>query len=714
MTIQNALTDWSVPYAHNKNKAASAAGQVAEAFPLSRHLQAFFATLSVEERSVFAIAALGATLTRLTQREALQVAVELPNAKVHAFGFKIGARTQFTELLQATTRELSRLREWNEPSSLRSEVGLQLASDGSLRVLFDAQALPKESVALFLQQLASFAEALWSRPNTAVLEVPLLSQEQRVELLQRWNATAQGIDEAVLPEQFARQAARTPDAVALAFEQVELTYRELEVRVAALASRLRAHGAGPEVLVGIHYERSLELVVAVLAIHRAGAAYVPLDPHFPRDRLAFMIEDTGMRVIVSDPRLRQELPSSSAALIEVDLHGGLQVATAESIPPAAAPSSLAYVLFTSGSTGKPKGVLVEHRNVANLLAAMDRVLEPSEPGVWLSVTSLNFDISVVELLWSLCRGFKVVLYREPARDGGVRANDESLGALVRRHQVTHLQCTPTMVSMFLADPEARAEISRLKEILLGGEAFSIALARQLRRYSNATLRNLYGPTETTVYSVGCVVDPDAELVPIGRPLLNTQVYILDPERQPVPVGVAGELFIGGRGVTRGYLNRPELNQERFVPDEFSGVHGAWLYRTGDLARYRADGTIDFLGRLDHQVKLRGYRLELGEIENVLAQHASVRDAAVIVREDVPGNQRLVGYVVTAHGTEPTAAELKAFLKTKLPAYMIPATIAFLSELPLTTSKKIDRMALLALEPPKPQRAAARPAAASAS
>jgi len=228
------------------------------------------------------------------------------------------------------------------------------------------------------------------------------------------------------------------------------------------------------------------------------------------------------------------------------------------------------------------------------------------------------------------------------------------------------------------------------------------------------LRNLYGPTETTVYSVGCVVDPDAELVPIGRPLLNTQVYILDPERQPVPVGVAGELFIGGRGVTRGYLNRPELNQERFVPDEFSGVHGAWLYRTGDLARYRADGTIDFLGRLDHQVKLRGYRLELGEIENVLAQHASVRDAAVIVREDVPGNQRLVGYVVTAHGTEPTAAELKAFLKTKLPAYMIPATIAFLSELPLTTSKKIDRMALLALEPPKPQRAAARPAAASAS
>lgn len=534
------------------------------------------------------------------------------------------------------------------------------------------------------------------------------STTERSRALQTGQANARPLHEQPLwPEAFRRQVERAPDAPALAFRDRELSYRELDRRALLLAQRLRAQGVKPEVRVGIYAERTLELVIAVLAVHKAGGAYVPIDAALPAERVQFLVADTAMRVLLTEPHLHARLSAAATAETSV-LY--LDPETSTGTPPPLddqlLPGHLAYVIFTSGSTGKPKGVQVEHRNVVNLFAAMDEVLGRNRPGVWLGVTSLSFDISVVELFWSLCRGFKVVLYREPARDGGQNQHDESFAQLARRHRITHLQCTPTMANMFLADPDARGEFTRLHELILAGEAYPITLARQLRKYTDATLRNIYGPTETTVYSVGQVVDPYADSVPIGYPLVNTQTYVLDPERRQVPHGEVGELYIGGHGVSRGYLNRPELTDERFVPDPFAQQPGARLYRTGDLVRVRQDGALDYVGRIDHQVKLRGYRLELGEIESVLTEHPALREAAVIVREDVPGNKRLVAYAVLETGDTVNAAALKSHLREKLPAYMVPTTVVFLPALPQTTSGKLDRQAL-----PAPEALRAQPSAA---
>ncbi|MET0285540.1 MAG: amino acid adenylation domain-containing protein [Polyangiales bacterium] len=492
-------------------------------------------------------------------------------------------------------------------------------------------------------------------------------------------------DQTLLPRAFSAQVERTPDAPALAFRDRTLSYRELDRRALSLAHRLRALGVGPEVRVGIYAERSLELVIAVLAIHKAGGAYVPIDASLPAERVQFLVDDTSMAVLLTEPQLHGKL---GALYTRVLYLGGEATDEQAPLDDQLEPHHLAYVIYTSGSTGTPKGVMVEHGNLLNLFAAMDDLLG-TQPGVWISVTSLSFDISVVELLWSLARGFKVVLYREPARDGN-NPLDVSFAALVQRHAVTHLQCTPTMASILLADPAARAELRALRELILAGEAYPISLARQLRTYTAATLRNIYGPTETTVYSVAHVVDPNASSVPIGHPLANTRLFILDPERQPVAAGAAGELYIAGAGVARGYLNRPELTEQRFL-----ALERARVYRTGDLVRLRSDGALEYLGRIDNQVKLRGYRLELGEIESVLAQHHAVREVVVLLREDIPGNKRLVAYVI-AHQPTP-ASELKSYLKGRLPSYMVPAAFAFLEAFPQTLGGKLDRKALPAPE-----------------
>jgi amino acid adenylation domain-containing protein len=362
------------------------------------------------------------------------------------------------------------------------------------------------------------------------------------------------------------------------------------------------------------------------------------------------------------------------------------------------PDNLSYLRYTSGSTGRPKGVMITHRNVVNLFAAMDRVIPCDPPGVWLAVTSLSFDISVVELHWTLACGFRVVLYADQAREqalaeGSESAEYHSIPAQIKQHNVTHFQCTPSMASTLLLDDEAHDAFRSLQMFTLAGEAFPVAMAAQLTQIVSGQVYNMYGPTETTVYSSTYRVNGEQITVPIGRPIANTQIYILDRSMQPVPVGMAGEVFIGGDGVGRGYLNRPELTAERFIQDPFSVKPGALLYRTGDLATFRADGNIEYQGRIDHQVKIRGYRIELGEIETLLVQHPDVREAVVLAREDIPGDRRLVAYVIPAQNKKLVSNELRDYVKQKLPEYMVPSHFVALDAFPLTPSRKTDRRAL---------------------
>jgi amino acid adenylation domain-containing protein len=406
-------------------------------------------------------------------------------------------------------------------------------------------------------------------------------------------------------------------------------------------------------------------------------------------------------VVVTTAALRGDLPLGDARAVCVDADAAAIGARADArFDGGAKPENLAYVIYTSGSTGTPKGVMLEHRNATNFFAGMDRVLGDGtgrvKPGVWLAVTSLSFDISVLELLWTLTRGFTVIIAAEDDKAG-------AFAATVAKHGVTHFQCTPSMAGLLVADDASRAALGRLEAMLVGGEALSPDLARALRGALRGTLLDVYGPTETTIWSTTWKVTSDA--ISIGRPLANQTLYVLDGRREPVPVGVAGELYIGGAGVARGYLRRPELTDERFVPNPFGPGR---LYRTGDLVRYRGggdvEGLVEYLGRLDHQVKIRGHRIELGEIEVALREVAGARDVVVVARPGPGGDQRLVAYIA---GAAPTAADLRRLLRERLPEPMIPSAFVVLERLPLTPNGKIDRKAL-----PEPQEVAS-PAGAGA-
>ncbi|WP_164021911.1 non-ribosomal peptide synthetase, partial [Pyxidicoccus trucidator] len=452
---------------------------------------------------------------------------------------------------------------------------------------------------------------------------------ERQQVLVEWNDTAAEFPaDTCIHHAFEQQVARTPDAPALGFEDSWLSYRELDARSNQLAHHLRSLGVGPEVRVGLAAERSLELVVGLFAILKAGGAYVPLDPSYPRERLEGMLEDARPAVLLAQPALLARLPEAPGASV---VHLALNDESLRGLPthpPTSLSTSdtLAYVLFTSGSTGRPKGVQVPHRTVSNFFSGMDSFVLRPEHRVWLAVTRLSFDISVLELLWTLARGFRVVLQPETL-------SPSWLPQAVRLHSVTHLQCTPSLARALLLDSDSADALRSLQQMLVGGEALSAELARELRLRVPSVL-NMYGPTETTVWS-SCFPVPahPSALIPLGRPISNTSLYVLDSHLLPLPLGVAGELFIGGAGVVRGYLSRPELTAERFLPDPFSSSPGARLYRTGDKARRLADGSLEFLGRLDFQVKVRGFRIELGEIETTLELHPLVRQAVVVARED---------------------------------------------------------------------------------
>ena len=932
-----------------------------------------------------------------------------------------------------------------------------------LKLAYDRDRLSEGAARRVTGHLHTILEAIAADPQRLVSEIPLLTVPERQQL-QEWNETStEYARHLCVHELFEEQAARTPEAMALVFEDERLTYAELNRRANRLAHHLRALGLGPDQLVGVCVDRSVELVVAILGVLKAGGAYVPLDPDYPTERIRFMIADSQVGVLLTQEHLVDTLPKTTARVIRLDTDWKhIAENPADNRPSGAEPAHLAYVIYTSGSTGQPKGVMIEHRNVVNFFTGMDARIEHAPGDVWLAVTSLSFDISVLELLWTLSRGLTVVLYagdefspnredspaitrpidfglfyfasdegehgsekyrlllegakfadthgfssvstperhfhafgglypnpavtgaalaaitdrvqirggsvvlplhhpirvaeewavvdnlsggrvgisaasgwqpndfvlapdnypdrrermfrdietiralwrgetvsfpnhdgdpvevrtlprpvqdelpiwvtiagspdtykragdvganvlthmlgqdladlkknlevyRQAWRDAGhpgtgqvtlmlhtfVGSDDEAvretvrepmknylrssvslvrnfatawtayrrgvagvpkqdddlnnlsaeqmedlldfaferyyrtsglfgtpesclemvqrvvdvgvdeiaclidfgvpadtvlehlehlaalqrrvhapkrsprrgLADLIREHSVTHLQCTPSMAAIMTTHRETGAELGRVRQLLVGGEALPGELASKLRGLTDASITNMYGPTETTIWSSTHVVEDGSGPVPIGRPIANTEFYILDRHGQPTPVGVAGELLIGGHGVARGYLKRPELTAERFIAHPFSSQSDVRLYRTGDLARYRPDGTVEFLGRIDHQVKLRGHRIELGEIEALLVGHDNIREAVVVAREDVPGDRRLVAYVVSDGASANNGVDLRAYLERQLPEFMIPAAFVFLPELPLTPNKKIDRKAL---------------------
>ena len=545
-------------------------------------------------------------------------------------------------------------------------------------------------------------EGIVAAPETEISRLPILTRTERQRILVEWNDTAMPYPkDKCIHELFEEQVARTPDALAVIFETEEVSYGELNARANRLANRLRALGVGPEVLVGLFVERSVEMVVGLLAILKAGGAYVPLDPEYPQERLAFMAEDADLKVLLCHGATWERVPKCAVRILDMDAEAaGIAGESSDNPVRLAGANNLAYVIYTSGSTGKPKGVMLEHGNVSNFLHTMSREPGFSESDVLLSVTTLSFDISVLEIFLPLLFGGQLVIAaRADAQDG------HALIELIGKHGVTLLQATPA--TWRLLETENWKNCSTLKA-LCGGEALPGDLADTLSRHVSA-LWNMYGPTETTVWSLVKRILP-GETVSIGYPIGNTQIYVVDSQNHPVPTGIAGELYIGGAGVARGYLNRPELTAERFIPDLFSHNPDARLYRTGDLCRWLPDGNvakgnaakgdiakgdIEYLGRIDTQVKLRGFRIELGEVESALLMHPDVREAVVDARGKGM-DKKLVAWVIASVGAKdfsPLRDNLRTHLRALLPDWMAPSVFMFVESLPLTPNGKIDRRSL---------------------
>ena len=515
--------------------------------------------------------------------------------------------------------------------------------------------------------------------------LPLLTIAERQQLLVEWNRTeAPYPRDRCLHQLFEEQVDRAPDAIAVVFEDKQLSYRQLNERANRLAHHLQRLGVGPDTLVALCMERSLEMVVGLLGILKAGGAYVPLDPSYPSERLAFMLRDSGALLLLTHQLLRDQLESGShnVKVLCLDADWGTIAKSATQNPKCGAtPENLAYVIYTSGSTGEPKGVEIRHRNLANVLCAMAR-----EPGVTpgdklLAVTTISFDIAALEIFLPLIAGAQVEVAPAPELPDGF-----ALRQRLERSGATVMQATPATWGMLI---EAGWSGDRELRALCGGEAIAPALADGLLMRSKEVW-NVYGPTEATIWSSFDRIRT-GQPITIGRPIANTQFYVVEKSGHSVPIGVPGELLIGGDGVARGYFRRRQLTAERFIANPFSREAGARLYKTGDLVRRLPSGAIEFLGRLDYQVKIRGFRIELGEIESVLAAHPAVREVVVLAREDTPGEKRLVAYFCGEEDVAATA--LRADLERALPEYMVPAAYVRLGALPLTPNGKLDRRAL---------------------
>ena len=574
-----------------------------------------------------------------------------------------------------------------------------------------------ETVDRLMERYAVLLRGAVERPDAPVADLPLLGPDESRRLRAVWSGAEVARPEgALLHRLVAAQAARAPGALAVVGEAETLTYADLQTRARRLARRLRRLGAGPDAVVGVCMERSPDLLTALLGVLESGAAWLPLDPEFPRERLAGMIADAAPRLILTDAAAAPRLPHVAGTPVH-RLDGDQTDADDDSAAPdpgddpgaappddAVHPDNLAYVLFTSGSTGRPKGVMIGHRGVCNRLHWMQETFGLTPTDRVLQKTPFSFDVSVWELFWPLIAGAAVVL----ARPGGHR-DPAYLAQLIDERRITVLHFVPSMLGAFLEEPEIETRCAGLRWVVCSGEALPPAARdRLLARLPNASLHNLYGPTEASIDATWWDCDRDAgqedgdrqddgRIVPIGRPIANMRACVLDARLHPVPPGVEGELYLGGAGLARGYAGRPDLTAERFVPDPFAAGPGERLYRTGDRARLRAGGALEFLGRRDGQVKLRGVRIELGEIESALRDHPAVRDAAVTVQAVAERDERLTAYIVPRDGA-PDPVALRAALKERLPDSMIPGQWVLLAALPLTPSGKLDRGALPAPSP----------------
>ncbi|HEX2201856.1 MAG TPA: amino acid adenylation domain-containing protein [Longimicrobium sp.] len=571
---------------------------------------------------------------------------------------------------------------WDRPEGLRAM--LEYNTD-----LFDAA-----TAARFADRLRTLLEGVVSNPDAPLSRLPVMRADEAARI-DGWNATERAYPGAeCIHETIARRAAATPDAVAVVFEGERVSYAELDRRANRLANHLRGLGVGPETRVGVCAERSVELVVALLGTLKAGGAYVPLDPGYPRDRLAYMLADSRPAVLLTQAHLADRIPPHGARTVRLDADGAAIAAESGAAPETGVGlDHLAYVIYTSGSTGRPKGAENAHRGIRNRLLWMQEAFGLGADDAVLQKTPFSFDVSVWEFFWPLMTGARLVIakpegHRDPAY----------LARLIGREGVTTTHFVPSMLQAFLEEPDLSA-CAPLRRVVCSGEALPAELAARFFSRIGAELHNLYGPTEAAVDVTWwpCGKDDERRTIPIGRPIANTRIHLLDARLNPVPIGVAGELYIGGAQVGRGYLGRRGLTAERFVPDPFSAEPGARMYRTGDRARWLADGSVEYLGRADHQVKVRGFRVEPGEIEAALAAHPGVREAVVVARADAPGETRLVAYVTAAGDAAPDAAALREHLRATLPEPMVPSAFVVMEALPLSPNGKVDRAALPAPE-----------------
>jgi amino acid adenylation domain-containing protein len=564
---------------------------------------------------------------------------------------------------------------------------------------YNTDLFEEETVRRMLVHYETLLRSVVGDAEQKVSEVALLSAAEEQQLLVEWNDTAQDYPAHCIHELFTQQVERTPDAVALIFEEQQISYRELNQRANQLAHYLQRRGVGPDVLVGLMAERSFEMVVGLLGILKAGGAYLPLDPAYPQARLAFMLEDAGARLLLTQARLVSQLQQHGTEVVLLDEDwAAINAESGENATSTTRPENLAYVIYTSGSTGQPKGARGTHGGAVNRFHWMWQRYPFAVGEVCCQKTSLSFGDAVWEVFGPLLAGVRSVLIAQ-ADVSDVRR----LAQLIAEHGVSRLVAVPSLLRALL---ESEAGVERwwesLRYVVSSGEALSRELAGEwVRRVAGSRLLNLYGSSEVsadvTSQEVGAAERGEWG-VGIGRPIANTEVYVLDGRLRLVPVGVSGELYVGGAGLARDYLQRAEQTAERFVPHPYSRAGGQRLYRTGDVGRWLADGTLAYQGRMDHQVKVRGYRIELGEVEAAVSLHEGVREAVVVAKEEATGGgKRLVCYCVLEDGAAVSAAELREQVRTHLPEYMIPAALVFLAEMPLTPNGKVDRKALAILE-----------------
>ncbi len=564
---------------------------------------------------------------------------------------------------------------------------------------YDANLLQIEEISRLAGQFQTLLDSVIEKPEAVISQLEFLTHSDRHQLLIEFNQTQVSYPQPkFIHHLFEQQIAHTPDNIAVVFENQQLTYQELNKQANRLAHYLQKLGVRPEVLVGVYVERSLDMIVALLGILKAGGAYLPLDPAIPAEGLALRLQDSQAAVLLTQARFVESLSEHKAQVVCFDTDGDAIAQQPEENPTSlVTPENLIYVLYTSGSTGKPKGVAVEHRQLFNYLYGILEQLKLPTGASFATVSTFAADLGNTVIFPSLCTGGCLHIISQECA-----TNPTALADYCHHHPIDCLKIVPSHLAALLTGSHPEQILPR-QCLVLGGEVATWELIEQIRQHANCRIINHYGPTETTIGVLTYPVEdynPKSATVPLGRPLPNTQIYLLNQHLQPVPLGVPGELYIGGDNLARGYLNQPELTEEKFIPNPFNKSKvksqkskANRLYKTGDLARYLPDGTIEFLGRIDHQVKIRGFRIELGEIEAVLSEYPSVQQVVVIARDDMPGGKRLVAYIIPKQGVTASIRELRNFLKEKLPEYMLPSAFVLLDTLPLTPNGKVNRQAL---------------------